>query len=111
MSFLTSEEESEDTPEKEIDKFISLPLLSQDQNTLEWWKSNHGQYPNLTNLAKIYLCVSATSVPAERVFSTAGLIVNSQRSSLSTANVDMLIFLNKNHEILVLHTILYLTNY
>ena len=36
------------------------------------------------------------SVPAERIFSTARLIVNQQRSCLKPENVDMLIFLNKN---------------
>ena len=38
----------------------------------------------------------AADVPAERVFSTAGLIVNCQRASLSPDNVNMLVFLNKN---------------
>ena len=32
-------------------------------------------------------------VPAERVFSTVGLIVNCQRASLSPDNVNMLVFL------------------
>ena len=34
----------------------------------------------------------AADVPAERVFSTVGLIVNCQRASLSLDNVKMLVF-------------------
>lgn len=50
-------------------------------------------------LAKRYLAAPATSVPSERVFSTAGDIVNASRSALSTDNVDKLIFLKKNMKI------------
>ena len=39
---------------------------------------------------------SYAQIPAERVFSTAGLIVNRLRTRLSPEHVDMLIFLNKN---------------
>ena len=38
----------------------------------------------------------AADVPAERVFSIVGLIVNCQRASLSPDNVNMLVFFNKN---------------
>ena len=43
-----------------------------------------------------YLAIPATSVPAERIFSTAGHIVNEKRNCLNPETVDMLIFLNKN---------------
>ena len=42
-------------------------------------------------------CVSTTSVPSERVFSSAGNIVNKmKRSHLSAEHVNMVIFMNKN---------------
>lgn len=43
-----------------------------------------------------YLCVSATSAPSERLFSTGGNIVTCTRSSLKPAKVNMLVFLAKN---------------
>lgn len=61
-----------------------------------WWKANQKKYPRLAKLASAYLPVPATSVPSERVFSAAGLIVNRLRTRLHPEHVDMLIFLNKN---------------
>ncbi|XP_052472292.1 zinc finger BED domain-containing protein 4-like [Carassius gibelio] len=74
-------------------KDTSIPLTS---CPLKWWKENAQAYPLLSSLSKAYLTVPATSVPSERVFSTAGDIVNAQRSQLLPENVDMLVFLQKN---------------
>jgi len=41
------------------------------------------------------MTVPATSVPSERVFSAAGLVVNRLRSRLSPEHVDMMLFLRK----------------
>ncbi|XP_016422359.1 zinc finger BED domain-containing protein 4 isoform X1 [Sinocyclocheilus rhinocerous] len=74
-------------------KDTSIPLTS---CPLKWWKEHAQTYPLLSSLSKAYLTVPATSVPSERVFSTAGDIVNAQRSQLLPENVDMLFFLQKN---------------
>ena len=42
------------------------------------------------------LAVPATSVPSEKMFSSAGLIVTKLRNKLSSEVVDQIIFLNKN---------------
>jgi len=39
--------------------------------SLEWWKYHEHSYPKLSHIAKWYLGVVATSVPSERLFSTA----------------------------------------
>ena len=80
----------------EVDYYMRDCPLSLELNPLKWWKENHGRFPRLARLAKRYLCIPGTSVPSERVFSEAGLVVNRLRTRLTPEHVDMLIFLNKN---------------
>lgn len=75
---------------------MATECTSVDSDPLSWWKYHEYLYPNLAVLAKRYLAIPATSVPSERVFSTAGDIVTATRSALSTDSVDKLVFLKKN---------------
>jgi len=70
--------------------------LPTDSNPLEWWGMSCSKFPHLAQLARRYLCIPGTSVRAERVFSTAGIIVNKKRSALDPENVDRLVFLANN---------------
>ena len=79
--------------------FKGTPLKSS-ENCLEWWSKNNHSYLNLAKLAKQYLCIPATSVPAEQVFSVAGEIVNTKRASLKPESVNLLIFLSKHSKFL-----------
>ena len=67
-----------------------------DEDPLLWWSKNSSRYPNLAVVAKKYLAIPATSVPAERAFSTAGNIVNQKRACLLPENVNLLVFLAEN---------------
>ena len=81
--------------EGELRSFLSEPL-DVDSCPLDWWRRNDSRFPIVAQLAKRYLCVPATSVPSESVFSIPGMVVSQKRSYLKPENVDMLIFLNKN---------------
>ncbi|CAL4234715.1 unnamed protein product, partial [Meganyctiphanes norvegica] len=83
----------------ELEGYLREPSVDVQSDPMQWWNSRTTIYPNLSLTAKQYLCIPATSVPSERVFSTAGNIVNKKRTSLSPENVDMLLFLNKNYSI------------
>ena len=65
---------------------------------LVWWKRNEDTFPLLSICARKYLCIAATSVPSERVFSVSGGIVNPKRNRMTSDNVDMMTFLAKNLE-------------
>ncbi|XP_039607958.1 E3 SUMO-protein ligase ZBED1-like [Polypterus senegalus] len=80
----------------EVLKYRETKSLILSGNALYWWKGHQSDFPLLAKLAKTYLCIPGTSVPSEWVFSTAGDILNSQRSVLSPEHMDQLIFLKKN---------------
>ncbi|KAK7160440.1 hypothetical protein R3I93_008173 [Phoxinus phoxinus] len=80
----------------EIERYTNEEGISSSQDPALWWSLNEHRFKNLSRLAKAYLCIPATSVPAERVFSAAGLVVSRLRSRLLPKHVDMLLFLNKN---------------
>lgn len=67
-----------------------------DDSPLQWWKMNAFRYPLLSKMAQRYLCVPATSVPSERVFSAAGHIANQKCACLLPENVRMLVYLAEN---------------
>ncbi len=81
--------------EKEVNLFRAVDCISLDADPLKWWKTHEHLDSHIAMLACRYLAVPGTSVPSEKVFSTAGDIVTSSRSVLSTENVDILIFLKK----------------
>ncbi|XP_028837232.1 zinc finger BED domain-containing protein 1-like [Denticeps clupeoides] len=83
--------------EEEMSRYKEAPALSLAEGSpLSWWKEHQNEYPLMSRLAKVYLCIPGTSVSSECVFSTAGDIVTAQRSVLSSKHVDQLLFLNKN---------------
>ncbi len=53
----------------------------------QFWQHFEKKFLRLANLAKIYNCIPATSVPCESSLSIAGYSNRKERSSLSTANL------------------------
>ena len=85
-----------DKVQTEINNYLQEPVLPLTASPLVWWKANCHKFPLLAKAARCILCVPATSVPSERVFSTAGDKVTAQHASLSPQTVDILVFLKKN---------------
>ena len=75
---------------------MNLKCICIDESPLQWWKLEFKRLPLLSIAARKYLCVCATSVTSERVFSIGGQVVNSRRSCLKPHKVNSLIFLAKN---------------
>ncbi|XP_060764594.1 E3 SUMO-protein ligase ZBED1-like [Neoarius graeffei] len=82
--------------ETEVKQYLDAPSLPLTDDPLHWWKAHAQAYPLLAKLAQRHVCVPGTSVPAERIFSTAGDIISSQRSCLTSEHADQLLFLKKN---------------
>lgn len=88
---------SSTTISAEISKFRANDTI--DMNPLEWWRQQEHNYPHLAALAKKFLVIPASSASSERVFSSAGFIVNKYRTRLLSSRVDELVFLNKNNDL------------
>ena len=80
----------------EMERYIKHPVIDGDENPLKWWKQNEQRFPLLSQLAKKYLAIRASSSPSERLFSKAGLISTPARAQLKPEKVEMLVFLAEN---------------
>nr|XP_046263255.1 E3 SUMO-protein ligase ZBED1-like isoform X1 [Scatophagus argus] len=80
----------------EIQRYLKEQILSRAEDPLKYWEARKTLYPTLWKLACKYLCIPASSVPCERIFSKAGELVSKKRSRLKPATVEKIIFLNKN---------------
>jgi hypothetical protein len=67
-----------------------------DADPLQWWSKHCSSFPVAAELAKKYLCVHASSVSSERLFSIAGNIVSKRRSSMKPDTVNKMVFLACN---------------
>ncbi len=82
--------------ELELQHYVDEASPALDANPLAWWKEHNHHFPNIANIAIKLLCIPATSTPSERLFSTAGQIINYKRACLDLDNVDMLCILAEN---------------
>ena len=75
---------------------LEEPLGLENKQPLLWWKECELLYKYLSLLSKKFLCITATSVPSERLFSSAGNLIAEKRSRLMSDNINKLIFLYEN---------------
>ena len=85
-----------DLATREVEQYIHSLCPDVDINPLEWWKTHYIDYTHLAYLAKKYLCIPATSVASEHLFSTSGNLVSDKPSCLKPERANMLTFLAKN---------------
>lgn len=76
--------------------YLQEHLTDRNDDPLRWWQANSMRLPALGNLSRKFLSAPPSSVDSERVFSTAGNVVEDKRSRLTVDNVEKLVFLNKN---------------
>ncbi|XP_033249011.1 zinc finger BED domain-containing protein 1-like [Drosophila miranda] len=81
---------------REVDKYLAEENINRKQDPLIWWTQRKNVYPRLYEYALKRLCLVATSVPCERLFSAAGEIVRKRRTLLTPNKVESLMFLHNN---------------
>ena len=58
--------------DSELEKYFAELPISRKENPLIWWKENSSCYKSLSSVAQHLLCMPATSISSERIFSKAG---------------------------------------
>lgn len=75
----------------ELDRYLEEPLVSRlgkesHRRVPEYWKSHQFDYPILSQMARDFLAIPATSAPSERVFSQGGDIITRKRNRIGGNN-------------------------
>jgi len=73
--------------ESETRRYLAAPTADSDVDVLEWWKLHASEYSCLARIARDYLAIPATSVPAERVLSGGADLITKKRGSLSENSI------------------------
>lgn len=80
----------------EVQRYLEANILPRKEDPFKWWRENKYNFPYISKIAQEKLCVQASSVPCERLFSKAGLIIWDRRNRLKALKVQQLLFLNVN---------------
>ncbi len=88
-------------PHSELSLFLREPILPMTYedgtftNPLDWWRVNATKFSLVAKLAMQILEIPATSAPAERVFSVAGITIANDQARLLPENANKLLFLRE----------------
>ena len=77
----------------ELAEYVNMKV-PKNTKMLQFWCDNSKVLPNMSKAACRVLCIPASSVANERVFSTAGRLLEKHRTTLSPNTVNNLLFLH-----------------
>lgn len=80
----------------ELDRYLNKPNIHRHEDPLQWWSTHSSLYPRLFVMVKKRLCVPATSVPCERLFSKGGMVITERSSRMLAPKSSQFLFLNQN---------------
>ena len=82
---LTDESEistpAEPEMETELNHYLEQ-LIDEETEPLSWWRAHLNEFPVLSNMARDYLTIQATSVASEQAFSIAGNAITKTQNCL-----------------------------
>ena len=87
----------------ELNRYRNMTKLTIKYDLLQWWEEHKHKFPIFYILAMIFLYISETSAPSERVCSIVSRIVTKYRARIDSHFVSGLIFLKDNGDILKKH--------
>ncbi|XP_054263287.1 E3 SUMO-protein ligase ZBED1-like [Macrosteles quadrilineatus] len=99
LSQRTRPSSKEDAVKQHVQAYINSPCIPMQENPCSWWKQHSQLYGPIASVAKRYLGIPATEVASERIFSSAGNVVNERRRCLTQEHISELVFLHHNIDI------------
>jgi hypothetical protein len=79
---------------------LSMPAALEAENPLDWWWVRAKIFPTLSQIARKYLGIPATSVSSERLFSHASNLISVKRTRLDTSLAGQMLFLKRNIQLM-----------
>ena len=81
---------------QEIEQYLREAEIDPEEDHLAYWYRKQSVHPTLAKLAKKYLCVPASSVYSERLFSEYSDLYENNRNLLRPDIAEKLLFLHQN---------------
>ena len=78
-------------PHIELDRFMEMEYQDDQGDPLLWWKDHSNLFPSLSNIARKYIYIPATSI-----LSKEKSLISARKRCLNPPTVDMMLFLNKH---------------
>eukprot|EP00873_Tetraselmis_striata_P029455 jgi/Tetstr1/449719/TSEL_036787.t2 len=63
---------------------------------LDWWRMHHADFPLVAELARLLLCIPASQIECERIFSLAELVTQHLRNRMGVEMMSQQVFIKKN---------------
>ena len=82
----------------ELSRFAALPEQPANIDALGWWKLHGSLFPLLSQLARRYLAIPASSAASERLFSQLKLTATPARRNLLPDTLCMLLFVEAHQK-------------
>ena len=83
--YVKSPENEKNALEDEVHKYLNTPRPHKKTDVLNWCKNIKAcslLHPRISKMARDFLSIMATSVPAEQLFSEVALVTTAKRSAL-----------------------------
>ena len=91
------------TAEVMVEMYLKEPIQDRHTEPLSYWKSKQVLWKGLALMASKYLSTPPSSASSERLFSSAGDIISKERNRLGTEKAEMLLFVKKNCQYLIIN--------
>jgi hypothetical protein len=96
----TRKDKSMHTIIDEVNSYLSMPAALEAENPLDWWRVRAKIFPTLSQIARKYLEIPATSVLSERLFSHASNLISVKRTRMDTSLAGQTLFLKRNIQLM-----------